>query len=770
MNCCVNRLEGKMLTKAEQAELQTINQKLGMPQKSGLQKAGKVVGMAGRSLAAFPGYLMDFYNLPSTLIDKALHKTTGIPETPYSYGETTKKQIDSLTNNYGKPTSDKERLAEAAFDVLGAGKVQAAKTLAKTLAKNAARKAPQIAGSVAGQHVLNEDPEDILGALGTGIVTGALTRKGNRALSNVPARLKTMAENDKLARLRHNPALKKKVLEQLGKEAGARKIEGVTNANAGDIEIKSAKNYKNKSEKVFGRLFDKSQAQLDKHISGKDNLNRYLNTAAAEKFALDQLLSLESLTAKKKFLRTPTGKQLKEILAIKRDKGSVTVREAEQIRRDIGNLTSTAGATGTAEQGQLRKMSGLLKEEIGKKYHAAGPRVGANWERTNKHYKLHKDKNVPKQNAILDQIHEPTASFSGSTEALKTGSSKPKFVSQYAGKDKDSYHRGMIFELGKKDNAFDPTTFHNNYRQLPDKQKSFLIKGLNPEDKKNMQRLTRQLRTVSGLENKIGLGEIASDFVPSKFKKLAHPLKTLKKNAHLSPGNVHDVTEIVKKRSTVKPYTPPTPKTKTSFDERTQGVARTVARANARESNLTPAERLELDEINNLLGEQHYMNGGQVGHQDDPYESDGSDADTLSNESNSVLGNNFIRNHILIDRGGDPRSRAVAIIRDRRKHNQNIKVNTVLFMTPKWKNRLLRDLKGNKVQNQLNIPTSGGCRNGMTDRPIKIKVVKTIFQGNNNYKTSITERKIRSVRVGGFLDDQNNAGQHRISHFAGVST
>lgn len=383
-----------------------------------------------------------------------------------------------------------------------------------------------------------------------GVIRGA-SQIGNIVKEKAAATAKRISDNSKISRLQRNPTLKKKVLEKLSNEAGAQKFGSVPNQEAGKLAIKSGENYKDKAEKAFEGIFGRSKSHLEKHTAGKSNPNRLINPDKAIDFGKKQLDSLESSTLRREWLDSAPGQQYQQLVKLKSAMGGVPIGDAEHLRRAIGNKTSKAGAMGNLEQGELRHMSGLLKGEIGQKYKEAGNQAYRHWERSHKHYTLHKKNNAPKTNEILKLSHEPEAAFAHATKDIKTGASNLKHTSQYLkGKEREDFHRGVVFDLGKKADKWDAAAFHKNFAELPAKNKRLILDKMSQEDRKNIWALRKRLKTMNLHEGKKSAADIGQEFLPHWAKRLVtEPIKTLRHNNYLKPEHVSRTTEALKRKA-----------------------------------------------------------------------------------------------------------------------------------------------------------------------------------------------------------------------------
>jgi len=367
-------------------------------------------------------------------------------------------------------------------------------------------------------------------------------------------KIKDFVTPDKLSRLKHNPELKKKVIEELAETARPARFGNVPNQVAGEKAIKSAENYKKKQESTFNNVFERAKEYLNKHITGPNRGNRFIDSTEAEMFAINKLLKLESPTLQVEFMKGPLGKQLQKLLKVKREGRKLTIDEAEHMRREIGNLNSTAGAIGTGSQGELRGLSGHLKKEILGKYAEAGPQAARHISRANKHYTLHKEKNVPKVNKTLELKHEPEEAFSHSIKGINKGASNLKHTLQYLkGKDKRTYAKGIIFELGKKGDEWSPTNYYKNYSEIPSGNKKILMSSIGEKEAARLKALEQELKTMDALGGRKSGLEIAGEFAPYGIKKWMHPIKAARQNNYLTPKNVSEVTEAVKRKAHPSP-------------------------------------------------------------------------------------------------------------------------------------------------------------------------------------------------------------------------
>jgi hypothetical protein len=510
--------------------------------KNHAKTAAKYAGFIPRALAAAPGYLSDFVNLPTHLVGRGLHWAAGIPYQEHpGHGEQIKQTIDTLTKNKIKPNTPNQLIAERALDA------------------SLGRKLPwrtRIAGGIGGvtsQAIENKIPEDTATSIGAGIATSLLTKKS----------LERLAQNKgALSRIKSNPYIKQKTIEKIGEHAGSHDLSKVTNEQMGRLAQKASHGYNKRSQENFQKLFGRSKSLVNKYTENHTNENRFIPTSDTIKHFIDKYNELGSPALKQQYLQSPIGKQVGLLLGVKgKDRikqfdevlsnndimnGAVTpIKDADRIKRLTGNLLSKKETIGSEDEKELSSLYGKLTNDIEKFHEKISPRALRLHKAAKKQYKLHQEKNVPHVNAITAHKHAPAAAAHESIKDLHLDANPTRFVSEnLKGKHREKYHKGIAFELGKKGNIWDPIEFEKNISELPATTQKLVIGGLSNHQQSLLNESNQLVRSLKTLENKShAWNEILPKFVKIPKKIYSDVTSEMKK----SPSQIEKGYQALKR-------------------------------------------------------------------------------------------------------------------------------------------------------------------------------------------------------------------------------
>jgi len=488
-------------------------------------RLGVIASQLPRSLVTSPFAAYDFLNTLRNLPIKAIKKFSNIPleEHKTDYEERAKANIDKATKGYTKPHTNAEKLAEAAFDVIGPGKV-------KSLRKAITSRAPAVTGSVAGQAVLNENPESKVSALTASLGVPL-------ALSGLGKAAKRVITTPHMTKIRNSPELSDELSNLIKKQTRPHQV---NSEQAGKLAIESSKNYKKKADEVFGRAYE----HVEKYLGKLPAEQQKINIENARNFGVEHLVSLTP-ELQKDYLKSAPGKVLKLLSR----RNEVTPKQAQYLRKKIGNELSKASEIGTEEQGQLKTMLGLLIEDIGKKYKEVSPQAYRDWKHVNKHYGLHREKNVPIVNKILKEEHTPIKAFEESIKDIEKGAKPSRLVSGFLhGKQKQQYHQGIASELGKNGIYFDPKAFNKSFEQIPAKDKGYILRYLGKEAQRDLINASRETKTLQTIRKGKKDKEISIPITSGQ--KALHYLKKVTTDRNLSPKYIDEAYKELQKKTT----------------------------------------------------------------------------------------------------------------------------------------------------------------------------------------------------------------------------
>lgn len=652
--------------------------------------------------------------------------------------------------------------------------------------------------------------------------------------AGIPGRVadtvRSIADSSRLAKLKFSPELKAKVLEKLGKEAGGHKIAQVSNAEAGELARKAADFYKGKHQKVSAAAYKKPTEALERYTEGHTNEKKLTPISNVLEPLVQHFHSLEEPAAKAAFLSTAPGKQMIKALGGVQDvkvphgqKASIVqkvehllsdadvvqgrvmpIKTAEALKQDLGDLLKNKELFGTSQEKKISNAYHAAKESIGNKYEEAGAKKA--WDVANKIVSEHHQKKAPIANRIASHgPTEPVSTFKDVHGGLKEDALAHKFVSQHLQvPDRQIFHRGTIFELGKKGNAFDPATFNKNFADLPNETKSKILRHLSPDDKNNVGSLIKRLRTLGELEIKKGTKEIAAEFLPNWLQKITiNPIKKVRHNAYLKPKNVAKTTEALKRKAH------PIMKGKHEFDVSSiPGISKTSV-----SSKHNDLEHLSNDELMKIAGwdREHHMDGGRIKGGREHHMEGKRSGDSSSDESNnmevlmgfggfgsskgksqknktvvnhsidsspksissssSILSDEFKKHHLFPAGNNfsekDMKDYARAMF-DQRNKKKPLDTNTMLDMNPYARKRFIKSLKTPEMQERI---ATGKSRR--TLEPVNISMVEifkrlpSLAHLSPKVKSKHIGPDFRTIKVSSDLKHVDHKGRPKINHYQG---
>ncbi len=458
--------------------------------------------------------------------------------------EESSQAIDRSTQGYTQSHTPSQKTEEAIVRGLGsmipgvgAGRVlvqgagKASKALGNALVESNTLTPTNIVGTAATtgamQHYANENPDDILGQIGAGIVGGMGTNSAigarklataagrkelsERFASNMGNRLKlnpsaiedfqaagidpTLADvsDRKLAKvITHNlgyipgssgtiekahKAQRNKILEGLGQGDYG---DALSKAKASALTKKGAKGYQQEENKKFSKMF----GQLE------EDLNQLPSTNIMPKQTLSMFEDLRKPSRKtgmyklyEKAIETPYGKVLKDVYDTSTQHGGAIPYEyLKQTLDNINDQITTHGLVGKKSQGELKKIAAAVASDIEHgmtpKFKALGEDSYNNWIEANKHYSLYAQNEIPNLNQLFK------ADKKGATDAFldlmtnqKKGAEKAKIVlKELKPKDQVDLTQAIHKHLGEStDGSFSSLKWVRGFKKLePDAQKVLL--------------------------------------------------------------------------------------------------------------------------------------------------------------------------------------------------------------------------------------------------------------------------------------------------------
>lgn len=466
-------------------------------------------------------------------------------------GEEAAKSIDTLTGGYTQPQNASEKTSEAIGRALGSlpsglgvGAIakgakyapQAVKATGEFLRGSSAITPTNVAatGATSGliQSSLNQNPEDIVKALGSGFVGGfgvpaatgalsALTKGGRqRGAARVGEFFKvnpeavetfekagitpTLADVSKskipklaLSTLEHTPLAsepitktrnlqREQILSQLGQgEFGKTVSKGV----AGRLTTKGAKEYHKGKTKEFSKKFDKVEKDIESFADdtvGIENTTKYFDSF---------LKNIKTSSQQKRFEASPLGKMYKDLYeTAKQNNGRVPYHDMKERVDEINDMITTHGLIGRSTQGKLKQFASHAVKDIENslepKFKALGEESYNNWLEVKPQYAQYAQEEIPKLNELFKKDKKgATDAFVDLMTNQKKGAEKSKIVLQGLNPNEqleltDAIHK----QLGRKtDGTFSPLKWSREFKGLEPEAQKVLLSPLNESSQKKIK-------------------------------------------------------------------------------------------------------------------------------------------------------------------------------------------------------------------------------------------------------------------------------------------
>ena len=493
---------------------------------------GKGIGAAGRGLGSLAAKTLPKGAMAAAAIPKAAGAATAIPKVPL----TVRNVIPRSVERTGKITEIANELSPR--NIMGT-----------TLASGAS------------QHMLNEDPDNFLGALGAGLAASAVNQTGFNAMGRVMAKdpyklidilsshikynpkkhsrlikagidptmadvvdrpsIKTVQkwlENDwaggpMISEARNNQS--RQVLENLG----AYKSD-LTPSSSGELIYRGAVNRKQRMSKVSSDMFNALNRKINNFIIENPN-ERFVKIDKPIQSLSKEFIKLETPQMKSDFLKSDQGKLLTKMIdmtpnrvfdangkidIVKSLKGSpdnmkVPFEDAMSLRRNLDDrLSEKFGIIGDRTQGDLKHIRGMLKEGQSDFIKKIGPSAEKSWNRANRFYSNYAEKEVPIINKI-SKTHKISEvdNFNNIIKDFRKGEiSSSLAMKGLKQKDRSLLTNSIISDLGKDNfGDFDYHRFYKNYNSLPEVQKSYLTSNLTKE---SLSKLNSTLESINSIK------------------------------------------------------------------------------------------------------------------------------------------------------------------------------------------------------------------------------------------------------------------------------
>lgn len=478
-------------------------------ERSQLEKLRRSLILSGRSIASIPGATLD---MAQEGVINPLLRGFGKNEYTTNYSDNTKKLIDKITGNTVKADTPTEHALEGILEMgIGGGRGKIMNAVVPTAGKVATAvksmvkpTAASSVGSGASRYLLEENPDNTVGALAAGFLGSApaLAKSGYKTLKNIPKAyennpITNMLRNKDLNRIKANPNLAERVENHLGHKQGATEIESRTHKETGKGVQKATQNIKNHYKEYFGNRYKKIDDYYNKLTENNKNSKRNVDVTDTVNYIEDQYKLLTDPIMKEAFLKTKSGEQLLKLRKITaKDKVSAlekslkyekdikaTYHDARELQREIQNTLSKAQEIGTQDQGRLRQISEKLGNNIGSVF-KDDPNMHSYWRDTNKEYVNYLGDEKAKIN-LISKHKDPTKAYQASTDLSSTD--MLDFLKKGMNAEEHSSHTlGVLRDLGAPTGSYKPTTAQSNLAKLQPEVRNTLMESLLPNNKKQI--------------------------------------------------------------------------------------------------------------------------------------------------------------------------------------------------------------------------------------------------------------------------------------------
>lgn len=518
----------------------------------------------------------DFLATPVRSAYNAIAPLIGAKQAP-AIGQEVAKGIDTLTGGYTAPKNDEERVGESIgrglggiFGGFGLGTASQGlknapgliKTAGKFLQSSNSLTPTNLAttGSVSGaiQHSLNKEPEDILGAVGSGIIpgiaipaaTGALSllsKKGRQGAaaktgellkinpkavetfekagvtptladvseSKIPKMLTSKLEHTPLAAepIREAKELQRsQILEALEQGNVAKPL---TIEQAGKLSAKGARNVENKSNAKFSKQqkkFDQDIETLSK--AGKD----MVGTESVVNFFDDEIFSkFKDPLQQQLFEESSLGKEYKRFYeAAEKNGGKLPYNALKDFLDHIRDKITTFGEIGSKTQGRFKQFSknivNDIERDIGTNLKELGNDSYNNWKNYKKNYSIYKEEVVPKLNEIYKKDKKGgTDAFIDLITSQRKAGEKPGIVLKGLDRSEQLDLTNAVHKhLGtKKDGTFDPIKWSREIKGLSPESRKILLSPLEEHSREKLMHIAESVDLIKSTlaeANKSGSG------------------------------------------------------------------------------------------------------------------------------------------------------------------------------------------------------------------------------------------------------------------------
>lgn len=475
-------------------------------------------------------------------------------------GESIAQGIDTLTGGYTSPKNPTEKTEEAVTRALSgmpaAGAIGTALKGAASIAPNLGQLGTVLAEgnvinpqNVAGlglasgtaQHILNEDPQNVLGALAASTAAAALphslsnlaSQAGREAIAGrIGEKLKVNPRKiehfeqagiqpliadvsdssgvKRVSNLLENIPFASKPLEKASKERrqDISKILGQTSENinpaeAGELAVKGAKNYQTHKESEFSRMGEK----VEKDIRQIDDTVGDLIPVKNVRTYYDKLTSnMRDQDVLKKFDKSPVGKELKSIIGkSKQYNGLVPYESLKQSLDEINDKITTHGLIGKSSQGKLKKLASSINQDIDHgmtpKFKDLGEESYENWKNFREQYHEYASSDIPTLNEMFKKDKKSAVdNFLGIMSEGKKGASQATLMLKGLDKkEKIDFVNAAFKHIGSDQSGnFNPSIWARKFSGLGEHGKSALLSPFPDQQRQRIENVAHAIEHLKG--------------------------------------------------------------------------------------------------------------------------------------------------------------------------------------------------------------------------------------------------------------------------------
>ncbi len=519
-------------------------------------------------------------------------------------GEEVAKGIDNVTGGYTAPKNNSEKTGESIGRGLGSLTTGLGLGAAASSLKNAPKAIEAVGkflkgsnainktnvaatGTTAGliQSSLNEDPENIAGALGSGVAGGMaipasagilslLTGKGRQAAAartgeffkinpksvetfekaGVTPMLADVSEGKipkmLTSKLEHTPFAsepirkakelqRNQILEGLGQGEEGRLL---SKSDIGKLAVKGTKKYQKGRQKEFGGSFDKIESDISKFPD--DNIE----LKGTHEYFDGLLKNIKTSSQSKRFQNSPLGKMYKDLYETAKDfEGKLPYHDVKGRMDDIVDKITTQGLIGKKSQGELKKFASVLGQDIENslepKFKDLGGNSFKNWKDSKKSYASFAQEEIPKLNELYKKDKKGAVdAFMDILQNQKKGGEKAKIALQgLSHPEQISFMDSINNQLGRKsDGTFSPLVWVRKFKGLEPESKKVLLSPLNEGSQKRVQYIAK---TIDHLKNTLEEANTSKTSYYNALNKLSSTAPTAAFTL-LATGNPYSAASI----------------------------------------------------------------------------------------------------------------------------------------------------------------------------------------------------------------------------------